>query len=239
MKLLIDLGNSYLKWVYLGETQNLPPVNQLPHSQLDLLLEQSFSELDAVWITSVVQRSTAEDVAGKIQRRWGIEPQFVAAQKRWHELELAYKDIDQFGVDRFLAMVALTPAESNYILVSVGTAITVDWVSEYQHQGGLILPGLESLASYFSQKFPHLAFIPDYNRGVELANNTSDAINRGMIRSTVSTVLSILEEAKLTRVICTGGQGEVVTRYLNQIGKNLSVDNKPYLVLEGLNKVVP
>lgn len=111
------------------------------------------------------------------------------------------------------------------VIVDAGSAITVDIMENSQHQGGFILAGLQSLKDNYANISIKLDI--DFNLKVNLDKiplNTQDAISYAIIKSIIS---PIIEVAKDKKVIFTGGDGELLSSFIqNSIYKeNLIFDN--------------
>jgi len=185
MMLLLDLGNSRLKWACCEASDAAWTASgSLPWSaQLAPVLRQAWATFAApatVLAASVVdeRRETQLDaVVGEcFQRavRWVRTPASACGVRN------AYADPGALGVDRFLNMVAARAAgHAPCVLASAGTALALDALTaEGQHLGGLIAPGAQlmrdSLLAATARIQPGAA-----GPVVDAARNTADAVNSG------------------------------------------------------------
>lgn len=161
MKLLLDLGNTRLKWC-LHDGRSPGPVEALPHGGPDFLpaLEQRLralpSGLEPHWV-SVAAASIEAGVLDAVQARFGPARRH-RTQASAPGLVCAYADPQRLGADRWLALRgAISRVSPPLLVVNAGTALTLDAVdADGRHLGGLILAGIEAQAAGLLQRAPHL-----------------------------------------------------------------------------------
>lgn len=144
--LLIDIGNTSLKWAWLTEA-GLSPVERIAHEGMD----GSFPEAcwsgqtppSKVLIANVASVELEQLICEWIKNRWAIEPAVVRVTATALGVTNAYGDPGRLGVDRWLTLIAVHQQMSGDVcIVDCGTAITIDVIeNQGRHQGGLILPG--------------------------------------------------------------------------------------------------
>lgn len=147
--LLVDLGNSRLKWAWLragqrGTAKATSHDRALPLSRL----------LDSLWIDrpaprrilvcSVTAHEINQQLAAWCQLHWGLTPEWFCSSGEFMGLHNAYLEPRRLGNDRWLAMLAARHlCTGPMAVIDCGTAMTIDLVNaQGQHQGGWILPGL-------------------------------------------------------------------------------------------------
>lgn len=176
MKLLLDLGNTRLKWA-LCDGGAPGPMHAVALDE-PLVLPHA----DAAWLASST-RDPARLVA--------VEAALSAAGvSRIHKvgppadgdgLRLAYTEPATLGVDRWLmlrAALAIAPGDA-VLVVGVGTALTIDGLAaDGRHLGGLIAPGPRAMREALLLRAPHLV---DGGRLVDWASNTRDAVQSGAL----------------------------------------------------------
>ncbi|HEY0179369.1 MAG TPA: type III pantothenate kinase [Dokdonella sp.] len=147
MNLLIDFGNTRLKWARL-DGGRLQPGGAFVHAgrALGPLLGREWSGLgavDAVLVASVVAAARERELGDDVRGRFGVRAEFVRSPAAALGVRNAYAEPERLGVDRFLALVALhADAPRALVHVGVGTALTLDALAaDGAHLGGLILPG--------------------------------------------------------------------------------------------------
>jgi type III pantothenate kinase len=142
------------------------------------------------------------------------------------------------GVDRLVNAVAAVETRAPAIVVSVGTAITVDAVSaDRVFRGGAIWSGLELSARALAD---HTAALPrvDVRRVVDaVGTNTETAIRSGVLFGAAGGVDRLIAEMRRVvgegaRVVATGGAAELLVGVSREV---VAVDRA--LTLKGLRIV--
>lgn len=111
------------------------------------------------------------------------------------------------GADRKIASIGF----KNAIIVDAGSAVTVDIMKDNVHLGGIILPGIEKLKTLYKDISPVLDY--EINTKVNLDTIplcTQDAISYSILKSII---LPIKEIAKDRKIIFTGGDGKLLSKY--------------------------
>ena len=234
MNLLIDIGNSRLKWA-LHEATNLTEgeaVNYDSDFTKQLFCRwQNVSQPGCIAIANVNASEKLNQVQGIAYQLWpGIKifrPQSLA---EGYGVRNGYRDPEKLGIDRWLALVAAR----NYFpfsvcIVDCGTAVTVDFLNQDGiHLGGLITPGLKLMKKSLAQGAADLELISqDYPAG--LANNTEAAIYSGALFSIAGLIEHVMLKTPGFQLILTGGDAEIIARQLT-----IDVMVKSDLVLSGL-----
>lgn len=150
MELLIDIGNTSLKWATCecGVVGAMRTVRH--HGGLPIDLHATWEGLsvpDQVLVSNVGGRALADALARTCYSRWLREPRFVRTEPRRHGVAIAYESPEELGVDRWLAMLAAHRGfEGPSLIVDAGTAVTYDLIlADGLHLGGLILPGINMM----------------------------------------------------------------------------------------------
>ena len=148
MKLLIDIGNSRLKWA-LHDGCVLTPAAALEHAgdTAAAIAAIPARKVDAVWISQVMGVAHEVAITAAVQRQFGHAPRFARVQHEFGGLKIAYADATRLGVDRWLMMLAAWRETGGACcVVSAGTALTFDAIdARGRHQGGFIAPGLAAM----------------------------------------------------------------------------------------------
>jgi type III pantothenate kinase len=154
MRLLVDIGNSSVKWALQQRRDGpLQGFNAALHNSalpLDLLARwDELDGIDSVLAAGVGPQAVRDAVAQVCVARFGCNPHWVQTRAEAFGIRIAYALPERLGVDRFLALVAAhdcgqaAPQASASLIVDAGTAVTYDLLSaEGRHLGGLILPGI-------------------------------------------------------------------------------------------------
>ncbi|MDD5462850.1 MAG: type III pantothenate kinase [Methylococcales bacterium] len=220
MNLLIDMGNTRLKWGVMLDGR-LIPGRALDNSSLNR------HELVEAWkahpipkrlaIACVSATSLLELVVAVAVELWpNLEIIRVKSQAQAFGVCNAYQQPEKLGVDRWLAIVAARyyyrmPA----CIVDCGTAITVDLIDiKGHHQGGLISPGLTLMRKSLAEGTEALQVSEtDYIFG--LANSTGAAIYSGTLSAAVGLIEHVLaKQPDNVQLILTGGDAGLIGRHL-------------------------
>ena len=251
MILLIDIGNTCLKWGWPDagwdnhSSDSLPQIvctGAINHSesQFESLLDEHWNDLDRpeqVWLVSVAKESVSQAVASWVHKHWGREVFVASSESSSDELINAYTEPQRLGVDRWLGLLAAHRfTTKSCVIVDCGSAITLDVLSEGgEHRGGHILPGLQMMRNAVYGGAAGVKQTKDSGNRLNIfANNTEDAVAAGSLYAVVAyidRVLSDLEQALSKQTVClvTGGDAEILVPLL--AGR---VERCPDLVLQGL-----
>ncbi|MFC4763983.1 type III pantothenate kinase [Dyella koreensis] len=183
MRLLLDLGNTRLKWALqqgavwrtrgaVGWDEDVG--DALHHAWRDLPTPRE------VLGASVVDSAREAQVAAVAKALWSLDTYWLRTPAEACGVRNAYAEPQRLGVDRFLAMVAAQASgHSPCVLAGVGTALTLDALAaDGRHLGGLIAPGpqlmQQSLVSATSRVRPERP-----GQVLDVADNTADAVASG------------------------------------------------------------
>lgn len=193
MNMLLDLGNTRVKWALQSSPGARLAQGALDwHEDIAAALDQAWLELprpDRVAAASVVDPLREAQVSGSLARRFDRLPQWLRTPASACGVRNAYAEPERLGVDRFLAMVAaLADGRAPCVLAGVGTALTLDALSaDGQHLGGLIAPGPRLMQK--SLRGATARVRPDHaGQILELADNTADAVASGCWQSTAALI---------------------------------------------------
>jgi type III pantothenate kinase len=241
MDLLIDIGNTNLKWSTLGPDGPVPMRVVRHHGGLPIDLHAAWEALlapEQILVSNVAGDALAAALHRACVSRWRREPLFVRTEASAHGLSVAYTEPHRLGVDRWLAMLAARViCEGPALVVDVGTAVTYDLLlAEGRHLGGLILPGIELMQTNLLARtqIPH----PDLEEApLAWATDTAGAIAAGPVQALAALAERLAERLQAEaqakpEIVVTGGDAE---RLLPAIGRACRVE--PDLVLQGLARL--
>lgn len=257
MNLLIDFGNTRLKWAcyHAGEFQSvglfvvdaLSLVDDLATSWSDL------SKPDGIVISSDVDETLTDALNVWTKHTWGVEITIISAEANAFSVNNAYDEPKKLGSDRWATLVAVkNTLNQAAIIVDCGTAITIDAIThDGEHLGGVIIPGINTMHNALIQQTHKLklvdADVDSMVRIAGLAKSTTDGISNGIYTSVVSCINEMVDQVKTLSLsdsnsvdsgneiacIITGGDAEAIQGLLSS-----SFEYKPNLVLEGLAYMV-
>ena len=192
MKLLVDVGNTRLKWA-LWDGHVLRPGGADAHAgnqALDLApLWKDIHGVDAVIVACVAGAIVEGSIIRHSRAIFSLEPRFVASVAAACGVRNAYPQPARLGVDRFLGLIAAHALFSDPVVIaSCGTALTLDALTaDGTHLGGLIAPSPALMRSALRGNTSRLGD-PGDARIVELADNTIDAIESGTSLAAVALI---------------------------------------------------
>lgn len=242
MILLVDLGNSRVKWAHwrdgrLGEQHAAPYAGwSVEDWQRTLFDEPGIERVvaarvgggpDAAALDAAARRALARPVT------------FVATTAEAAGVRNAYPDPALLGVDRWLAVIGgYARVGGPCCVADVGTAATVDGVdADGRHLGGFIVPGPDLMMRALWRGTADLATHTATSgaaAGALFADNTRDAIDRGCRLAVAALVERSVREmtrriGRAPRLILTGGAAPAVASLLETTAEEV-----PDLVLRGL-----
>lgn len=245
MTLLVDIGNSRIKWAFLRGGELGPVEAAARRGQEDDALWATLwagtGTPSAVYVASVSGTSTEESLKQWCSQRWALSPRFIRSNEVCCGLHNGYDRPELLGVDRWLAMIGARQLVSGPLCVAdFGTAITVDAVSaDGTHLGGWIAPGLTLMAGAVQAgtrgvraEFATTGMAHGYG------HNTAAALNNGVCNAAsgmLRQAISLLNQQTDGEVGCvvTGGDAPVLLPLLPQ-----DCLHSPVLVLLGMAEVV-
>ncbi len=235
MNLLIDMGNTRLKWggakggeIITGQSV----VNARINRQELMALWQDIARPKRIAVSCVSATPLLEPVQAVAFELWpDADFILVKSQAQAFGVINAYPQPGKLGVDRWLSLIAVWQQyQSPACIVDCGTAITVDLIdADGRHQGGLISPGLTLMKKSLvlgTEALPFSETIHTFG----LANDTEAAIYSGTLMAAIGLIEHVLaKQPKNRRLILTGGDAELIA---GQLGISCTVDLD--LVLRGL-----
>lgn len=248
MILVVDIGNSRIKWARL-KRKNLEGFGDTVHSQssvdaLNFMCESQSSDITRVVASNVTGRKIELALASVCADYWNISPEFVTPNQEDHGVSCAYSDPSKLGTDRWVALIAAHRLDKGAsAVIDAGTTVTLDAVDSHgQHLGGLIMAGPDLAYSALHKETGGIGktdLIPDASSGIQmLGRNTKMAVANG----TMLSIASALDRALLAvsaeiqeepTVYITGGNASILSGWLET--RTLYRAN---LVLEGLACIV-
>jgi type III pantothenate kinase len=240
MFLLIDIGNTKTKWM-LRDNKSIYKHDSFLTEDID----QHHFEFD-----EKIRKIVISNVAGfekeailKIKlKNFSCPIEFIKPHKKLNHLINNYQDATKLGTDRWLSVLSVSHnIKKAAVIVSVGTAVTIDYLSfdqknnQHTFEGGVILPGLHLTKNALSN---HTADLKNSEGAFQMPPiNTGNAIQSGFILSVLGNIKSFfdlaLSQFKDVTIILSGGDTELIHQHMDE-GLKKYVSIKKDLVLEGL-----
>lgn len=227
MNLLIDIGNSRVKYV-VEQAGQLSEIYYCDGGQLIAALERlTISQtIKKVLLVSVNEQAITQQL-----EKWSafnqLELLLLTTEKSSFGVTNGYQHFAQMGADRWLAILGaqqLYPNET-LLIVDSGTATTIDLLcGTAKHFGGWIIPGVDMMMHSLFNNTKRVT--GEFGTITELAFgfNTNDNVNLGCWSATLGAVETAKSEVAslnltLDKIVYTGGNG----CELNRLEKNTSV----------------
>ncbi|MDE2116967.1 MAG: type III pantothenate kinase [Betaproteobacteria bacterium] len=250
--LLLDVGNSRIKWVLAqggavlrhdhpqGERQAAYPLRVLRQGTAGIAewaaLQRDFATLPPphkILVSNVAGEQAAQQMRAACAI-WPCPVEFITASAGQCGVRNAYAQPAQLGSDRWAALIAAWhQLHTACLVVNCGTATTVDALSDAgEFLGGLILPGVDMMRRCLAEGTAQLAATEGNWR--EFPRNTADAMTSGAIQATVGAIRQQFELLGMpgARCLLSGGAADSVQPHLRL--PLVRVDN---LVLLGLQVI--
>lgn len=244
MKLLFDVGNSRIKWVWLNEGMFLQPGAMSHHgvsvAAITETVRQSDRQCSGILLASVADPGwTARLITGLVTA-FAVPVSVAEAEPEALGVRNGYLQPAQMGVDRWLAMLAAWHRwRTALCVVDVGTAVTIDLVAANGvHQGGGIIPGAALMRDSLLHATGRIRAAAD--GGTEtaasglLGRDTESCIRQGALLACTGLVeccIRMLRESAgqdPVLVLTGGGAGWLCKRL------SIAAELCPMLVFEGL-----
>jgi type III pantothenate kinase len=236
MILLIDIGNTRLKWAL--ENEGLLGGSQaIGHQQIDFIqqLKTDWSQLaipNQVAISSVGSDGVKKNVITIIQAFWkGVTLVIARSSTKSFGVNNHYLFPEKLGVDRWLCLIkSYHHYQQAFWVIDCGTAITMDFVdASGQHHGGVISAGLQLMRTALSTQTAALNFKGE-NAPLGLSNQTDNAIFSGTLYAVIGLIEQLLTQySQPSKLILTGGAAGIIAQHLSR-----PTQIESDLVLQGL-----
>ncbi len=242
MNLLIDLGNSRLKWAWSDDTlwqKGAITIDRNSASVLMATMGEPHGTPQKVGIVSVTSQELFNGVRDFIEHRWNAEIIVVESVLEQAGVSNGYSNPEQLGNDRWAGLVAARAETSSPVcVIGCGTAVTVDAMTDRgEFIGGTIFPGLELLRQSLRHGTDGIECTHGSDRSCQ-ATSTEDAVMSGTLFGLAGAINKIVAEhhrvlgAHCVNIL-TGGTGEVIAPLLD-----FPVQSIPDLVLQGVRQIV-
>jgi type III pantothenate kinase len=243
MHLLIDIGNSRIKWVCI-ESKYTADIKSQAGTLVELINFINTIDVSKT-IVMIAAVNQTDDLKALIQAREFKKVTWAISQKEQAGIRNSYDLPERMGIDRWLAMVAGFKLRENFqnsagiIVVDAGSAMTVDVVdSSGLHRGGYIVPGLQMAQRAL---FANTEQVVRYNEvslstgqahnEFNLGNNTLQCVEYGVMNQLVALIVYVAAKFPSYNIIFSGGDGDMLASYFD----SPIVDQN--LVLKGLWQV--
>lgn len=180
LSLLIDIGNSQIKWALVERSTTLTfyaegytathtdTLNALVAQIASHVAKSGKNVISEISYCCVASRVIEAELLTLLEQKFSVSVLAIKVKPEAAGVKNAYRDPEQLGVDRWvgalgakkrladlanLNIVGEREASLNAIVIDAGTAITVDYLSsEDVFLGGVILPGAHLMSEALNQR---------------------------------------------------------------------------------------
>ncbi len=238
--LLIDIGNTNLKWSWLEDGVRSPL--ERTGYRVEGVTAQAYrcwshaERPDRVLLANVAGRQVESELQQWMSSEWGLEIEVLTARPRQLGVKNGYACPEQLGVDRWMALIAAHADRGRRgatCIVDCGSAITLDLLAEDGcHQGGMILPGLAMMRRMMQEQTQIPPVEPSEHTAL-LAGDTAGAIAAGSLHAAAALVERVGQWATPSpAILLTGGDAPRLRAVMK---REAEID--PELVMRGLARV--
>lgn len=232
MMLLVDAGNTRIKWALVDGTIWLAE-GVLEHDEVARLAELATGQQKPARAVCVsVAGDKIKDAITGALASIGLEPEWFHSSAECCGVSNGYEDPTQLGADRWAALVgARALHRASCLVVCAGTATTIDLLdADGRFQGGLILPGEHLMRLALAGNTAQLPFAE--GRFEARPRNTMDAIVSGCRQAQIGAIERMFRSiAANPDAVCllAGGASAALAPLLS-----IPVRRVEHLVLRGL-----
>lgn len=248
--LLLDIGNSAVKWGRFAASGALTDTGRLPlsSSQADAtawraaLQPGAVPAADRVGIVSVVPSAT-QHAQSAVSMQFGVD---AAVLRVAGPLPFAmhYATPNTLGTDRLAAAAAAWYAHgaasgTSVLAVDAGTALTIDVVDATPaYRGGVIAPGPRLLRDALATGGAQLPAVPLTPPPHPIGTSTEHALQSGVVHGFTAMACGLVDRVvaalpNTPRVVLTGGAASLLHDALPRLDAHA-----PHLVLRGAHRLL-
>lgn len=241
MNLVVDIGNSRIKWSPLGDGSWCPGRSAALEEGLARLLDRSWKDMDPpgrVLVANVAGKPVSECVAAWTREHWHVEAEFFKSTARFGDIVSEYAHPPQLGCDRWAAIIgARALADGALCVVDCGTATTIDALTaDHRFIGGVIFPGVELIQRSLLTGTAEIKERRDGFKEV-FGTSTAECVSGGSFIGAAGAIDRVLDEMSVVLdqpvLYITGGDARSVLPLLRHPCRH-----EPDLVLKGLARVL-
>jgi pantothenate kinase type III len=208
--ILLEIGNSTIKVAHVGDDG---AIRLERYSNVEALLRRCESAAESL-VVAPVGKELSDEVMGRLENVREVE---VIDRARFAEfIAGSYDTPETLGLDRILNLAGLG---GDGIVISCGTAITVDAVAGGHPVWGAIMPGFRTAAEGLNARVPALPLVPlDDETGLP-ARSSRRSVANGVLLGTALAAEGLARRLAETasgsdspRVVITGGDGDLLAR---------------------------
>lgn len=238
MNLIIDFGNSYIKWaIFKGNKVFFKESSKhTEYNRYLIQLVEDYPKIDKAILSSVgkLSKQQVNFLKEKIAEVHILSHQSNLPFKSY------YKTPKTLGVDRIalIAAACYKYPDSNALVIDAGTCITFDFLTDSNNYlGGAISPGIRLRYKALHNLTAKLPLLETKKPKRIIGNSTDESIHSGVINGVIAEIDGVIGKYKQNypdlTVILTGGDAKFLSKNL----KSTIFANSNFL-LEGLNYIL-
>lgn len=261
MRLLIDIGNTRIKWFCVSDDDQSVCQVDFSVQEQAVAHKKSFSaafeecfglgsgfserfsatEINAVYVSNVAGDLAAQALSEYVVNAWRLRPVFAQVERKTAGIKNSYEVLSELGVDRWMAVIGARQvfSKGHVIVINCGTAITVDVLSADDcFLGGAILPGFQ-LASESLSHADGIAKIQPSRVEKVVGVRTSECVQLGVLAACIGGVERMVDKVKSkllnesVNILISGGAAEL---FLSESTLECKYDAN--IIIRGLNRVI-
>lgn len=239
--LLIDLGNSRLKWAQSAPDRWMH--SAVMHRERDIagVLDGAWANMASpsrVLFVSVATDDKCRALESWIQGKWGVRAERLRSQAEQLGVINTYRSPTTLGADRWAALLgARALTQRACVVINCGTAVTIDALSaDGVFVGGVIIAGLHLLRQNLSTGTAGIGLSLGDDSSC-LARATADGVAAGALFGLAGAIERTVQEQERAldtevALFITGGDAQFLMSRLTRPAVHM-----PDLVLRGLARV--
>jgi len=241
LNLLIDIGNTRIKWaVENNSTLESQGAFQYRRASLTDLLNEHWKSIplpERVLVSNVAGEDIRDILSEWVNSHWQVIIRVATVERFACGVTNAYHDVKQLGVDRWLAVIsAWDRFRAPACVIDCGTAITIDGIAfEGLHLGGLIIPGLTMMQETLIKNTRGIDVDIDNQIKLEFGRDTQRGVSDGCSFAAVALIDRVVKKMHAEmgddlKCVITGGTAQFLASLLEG---DFIIDSQ--LVLHGLS----
>lgn len=245
MDLLIDIGNSQLKWATRGQANSgrgwffgEPSLHGGDYQACIAALWDELPKPDRVALSCVASAKASEVADQRVASLWGMDIRHLSNAEKTFNISSRYAP-NELGVDRWLSVIgARSLCEGDLVVADFGSAVNIEFLSaDNQYLGGMILPGRALMHHSLLNGTAIDSGSLDQFDG-QLGESTKAAISAGVISALTGALEKAIRIAEQQhkrkwRAIITGGDSSMLAPFLSK-----QYVLEPNLVFIGMSEVL-
>ncbi|UOO77119.1 bifunctional biotin--[acetyl-CoA-carboxylase] ligase/type III pantothenate kinase [Neisseria sp. Dent CA1/247] len=239
--LLLDGGNSQLKWAWV-EDGAIIHTGRSPYRDLSLLGEEWRERSDGLDIRIVGCAVCGEAKKALVAEQLPKPVEWYTSMSQALGIRNHYRNVEEHGADRWFNALGSRRFTCNAcVVVSCGTAVTVDALTDDNHYlGGTIMPGFHLMKEAMALKTANLN--RPLGRIYPFPTTTANALASGIMDAVCGSILlmharlkeKVGEDKPVDLIITGGGAPKVVQALPSVFGLDNTVKIVDNLVIYGL-----